>query len=221
MRIFKAKNRLNWRYIIGEILLIFLGINLAIWFNNWNTSQQHKRAKEIAIEKIKGEILNNQIELDLSLQNALHIRSGVMVLNPLFRENTSKVEANVSQMKSIQEKYSDLFQVFDSTQLDNGRFLYSGSFSLELELIELSDIAWETTKSLDVLNEFGYECLYNLEGMYSLQSRVQKEINKSADALQIQDLDALVIILSFLEQLEQHLKNDYQDVLSTIENCKS
>lgn len=220
MRIFKSKHHLNWKYILGEVLLIFLGINLAIWFNNWNTSQQHIKAKKVAIEKIKGEIVNNQVELDESFQNAQSISSGIKTLKPLFRGSTSQVEAEREQMRNIQSQFPKLFTVLDSTPLDNGRFLYSGGLSLELELVELSDIAWETTKSLEVLNEFGYECLYDLEGMYSLQSRVQKEIDKSADALQKNDLEALLIILSFIEQLETQLKTTYQEILTDIDNCK-
>ena len=40
MRFFKENRRLNLKYIFGEILLLFIGINLAIWFNNWNTSKK-------------------------------------------------------------------------------------------------------------------------------------------------------------------------------------
>lgn len=55
-KIFKSKPVLNWRYVLGEILLIFIGINQAIWFNNWNTNRQNIKAKKVAIEKIKEEI---------------------------------------------------------------------------------------------------------------------------------------------------------------------
>ncbi|MEM7379774.1 MAG: hypothetical protein AAF361_01100 [Bacteroidota bacterium] len=27
--------KLNWKYVIGEVLPIFIGIKLTIWFNNW------------------------------------------------------------------------------------------------------------------------------------------------------------------------------------------
>jgi hypothetical protein len=55
--------------------------------------------------------------------------------------------------------------------------------------------------------------------MYSLQSRVQKEIDKSSDALQNNDLDALLIILSFIDQLEIQLEKKYKKTLSLIDNC--
>ncbi|WP_262910644.1 hypothetical protein [Psychroserpens luteolus] len=30
---------INWKYAFGELLLIFLGITIAIWFNNWNETK--------------------------------------------------------------------------------------------------------------------------------------------------------------------------------------
>ena len=56
----------NWKYIIGEVLLIFLGINLAIWFNDWNSTQQLNKNKKIALAKIEEEIRNNLEELTRS-----------------------------------------------------------------------------------------------------------------------------------------------------------
>jgi len=29
----------NWKYVIGEVTLIFLGISLAIGFQNWNQTR--------------------------------------------------------------------------------------------------------------------------------------------------------------------------------------
>ena len=63
MRILKLKNNFNWKYITGEILLIFIGISLAIGFNNWNTSLKSTRQIDISITHIKEEIENNLKEL--------------------------------------------------------------------------------------------------------------------------------------------------------------
>jgi len=51
MRFFKENRSLNLKYIFGEILLLFMGINLAIWFNNWNASKKINEGKKIAISK--------------------------------------------------------------------------------------------------------------------------------------------------------------------------
>ncbi len=220
MRIFKSKHRFNWKYIFGEILLIFLGINLAIWFNNWNTTQQNQKTRQIVIEKIKDEISSNITELTVSYENTVLVREALNTFMPLFQGKSSKLEVPQEEMKNIRARFPGFYTVSDSTFLDNGKTLYTGGLSIQLELVELTDIAWETTKSLEVLNEFGYECLYELESMYSLQSRVQKEIDKSAEVLQHMDIKALLTILNFTEQLEKQLKSDYQEMLVNIENCR-
>jgi len=220
MRVFKLKNRFDWKYILGEVLLIFIGINLAIWFNNWNTQQQNNQARDVAIEKIKGEISNNSKELEVSFNNAQQVADAIHTLKPLFRGNTSVLEVSSEQMKEIHRRFPGFYLVKDSSSVDNGKFRYTGALYLQLELIELSDIAWETTKALEVLNEFGYECLYDLEGMYSLQNRVQKEIDKAAETLQNSDLNTLLKVLNFMEQLEEQLSKDYQKMMTQIDNCK-
>ena len=76
----------------------------------------------------------------------------------------------------------------------------------------MTEIAWKTTTTLNVSNQFNYECLYELESMYNLQRRVQIEINKSANALQKRELEDLMHILEFLEQLGSQLQNDYESI---------
>ena len=61
MRFFKLNRKLNLKYIFGEILLLFIGINLAIWFNNWNASKKINEEKKVAISKIAEEIKNNKL----------------------------------------------------------------------------------------------------------------------------------------------------------------
>ena len=90
---------------------------------------------------------------------------------------------------------------------------------ISLEIPTLTEIAWQTTTTLNVTNEFNYDCLYELESMYNLQRRVQIEINKSADALQKGNLEELVVILEFLNQLGNQLQTDYNSVKKSIPNC--
>jgi hypothetical protein len=168
MRFFKLKREFNWKYVFGEILLIFIGINLAIWFNNWNTSQ---------------------------------------------------IIATPNTVNELKIKYPDFYRVLDSIPLKNGLFKYQGGTHILLEIPILNEIAWDTTKTLSILNEFDYECLYDLESMYSLQRLVQKEINKAADALQKRELTDLMNILGFLNQLNSQLSQNYKNVLENIENC--
>lgn len=36
----KVSHTINWKYAFGEVLLIFLGITAALYFNNWNEARK-------------------------------------------------------------------------------------------------------------------------------------------------------------------------------------
>lgn len=219
MRFFKENRKLNLKYIIGEILLLFIGINLAIWFNNWNTSKKINEDKEIALSKIIEEMDNNKLEIDSLIINNRQILNAYTDYKKFYDDNTSMVKMSPEQFKFFKNKHPDFFRLKDSVSLENGLFRYSGTTYINLEIKTLTEIAWKTTTTLNVSNEFNYECLYELESMYNLQRRVQKEINKSADALQQRELENLIHVLEFLEQLGIQLQDNYIIMLENIKNC--
>lgn len=104
--------------------------------------------------------------------------------------------------------------------MEQGLYRYQGSTFINLELAELSKIAWETTKSFNTANVFNYECLYILEGMYNLQGRVVNEIEKAARALQKAEMKELMRVLEFLSQYDIQLEEDYNNMLKSIDNCR-
>ena len=57
----EALGKINWKSIIGEVALIFLGITLAIWFDNWNEGIADSHDKLIYIQSLK-EDLQDDIE---------------------------------------------------------------------------------------------------------------------------------------------------------------
>lgn len=59
----KPNFKLNWKYALGELVLIFLGISLAIWFNNWNDLQKRKRLEKDILLQIQRDIKTNQDDL--------------------------------------------------------------------------------------------------------------------------------------------------------------
>ena len=221
MRLFKKDRKLNLKYIFGEILLLFIGINLAIWFNNWNTSKKINEDKKIAINKIIEEIDNNKLEIDSVIINNRKLKNAYRDYKKFDRNNnnSSLVKMSPKQFTLLQNKYPDYFRAIDSVSVENGLYHYSGITSINLDLATLTEIAWKTTITLNVSNEFNYECLYELESMYNLQRRVQNEINKSANALQKRELEDLMHILEFLEQLGSQLQESYNSMLENINNC--
>lgn len=221
-RLFKLKQyfKVNWKYVIGEILLIFVGINLAIWFNNWNAANKSRQDKEVIVSKIKEEIQNNTKELSFAKKQNTATLNAHIEFTKIYDGNSSFVIATPSQLSKLNNNYPNYFRVTDSVQIKNDTFRYSGGTFIELELPEITDIAWSTARSLSVSNEFDYECMYELESMYNLQKRVQNEVDKAADALQKREMKNLINILEFLDQLDSQLLKSYKNVLDNIEMCK-
>lgn len=52
----KLFRKISWKYALGEILLIFIGITMAIWFNNWNESKKAKKIEIKSLQEIEGAI---------------------------------------------------------------------------------------------------------------------------------------------------------------------
>lgn len=219
MRFIKSKKELNLKYIIGEILLLFIGINLAIWFNDWNASKKTNESKKIAISKIIEEIDNNRLEIDSIILNNNQILNAYKEYKKFYDGSTAQVKMTSEQFRSLKNKYPNYFRVKDSLAVENGLIRYNGTTYMNLEITTLTDIAWKTTTTLNVSNEFNYDCLYELESMYNLQKRVQGYIDKSANALQKRELEELMNILEFLEQLGGQLQASYTTMLESIQNC--
>ncbi|MGW9684020.1 hypothetical protein [Flagellimonas sp. 2504JD1-5] len=218
MRFFKFKN-FNWKYIVGEIVLLFVGINLAIWFNDWNTSKAVQQDKEVALVKIKGEIeanleelvknrvLNQKIPAFFAEMDSLNGDDGKLILNPFTMHN-------------FRQRYPRYFSSVDSVWVGNGLYKYEVDAFVNLEITDLSSIAWEIAKSTGIFHEFGYDCLYDLQGLYYTQDLVKTELSKATDALRAGSMRTLVKELAILKQLEGQLEDQYRDMIKNIENCK-
>ena len=219
MRFFKKKREMNIKYILGEILLLFVGINLAIWFNNWNSSNQINDDKAVAISRIIEEIDNNVLELDSIMLNNSHILKSFEDYKNFYDGSTAQLRMSPIKYDSLKKIHPKFFRLEDSIAVENGEFRYLGTTYINLEITTLTEIAWQTTTTLNVSHEFSYDCLYELESLYNLQRRVQDEINKSANALQNRELLELMHILEFLEQLGTQLQESYADMVVKIETC--
>lgn len=218
MRLFKS-NTINWKYIIGEIVLIFFGISLAIWFNNWNTSNTINANKRIAIAKIEDEIRNNLRELHDAREINLKIPTAIETYKEIISRSDGEAISSITEMRNFRASFPGFFIINDSVRINDTLYKYLGDTKINLELVELSEIAWETSRNMGIANEFGYECLYDLENMYNIQRLVQNEMNKAAEALQNQEISRLIRILGFMNQLDEQLETDYNLMLQNIADC--
>lgn len=219
-RIKKLIQGINFKYVVGEVLLIFIGINLAIWFNNWNESIKSNNNKELVVKTVKEEINKNLNELTRALGVNLHTAEAFSEFKGHYGQSSDEVLATPEQLQVLLEKYPSFFRIKDSILIGENQFKYLGETFIDLELAELSGIAWKTAQSLNISNEFSYDCLYKLESMYNLQANVKDGFDKVANALgEQQDMIKMVRWLHIVDQLGKQLADDYREVLATIDDC--
>lgn len=101
----KGKYILNWKYAIGEIVLIFIGISLAIAFQNWNDQRKEKEVIEGYLKTIQKNIQTDTV--DIKLQNQLYKSKSKMAMayiRNLFLEQYS-ADTLVMALPAIAERY--------------------------------------------------------------------------------------------------------------------
>ena len=143
MRLFKQQRKLNfnWKYILGEILLIFFGITLAVWFNNWNANRKNTQEKEVAIARIQEELQDNLKELQKAKQKN-HQLTEVLIA---CYHRSDGLTMSPAEMKQLQSTYPGVLLVEDSTATEVGQYRYEATLKTTVEIPEITQIAWETT----------------------------------------------------------------------------
>lgn len=218
-RLFSRFAKVNWKYIISEIALLFVGINLAIWFNNWNANSHLHQDRQVALEKLTEEIQSNGEELRKAKVINARILEAFKAYNEVYAGHSTKVITTAAHMDILQDSFPGFFRITSSRLLEADTFLYEGGTSINLELAALTDIAWTTSQSIEITNTFSYSCLYELSSMYQLQNRLEREIDRAAQALQERRLEDLLRILEFIQQFEVLLEQDYASSLQALQEC--
>ena len=218
MRFFKIKE-FNWKYIFGEIFLLFVGINLAIWFNDWNASKTIQKNKEIALEKIEEEVKAN---LEQLVENSTLNQKIPLFFSEMksLKGDEEAIITSSETMHAFANKYPRFVEKVDSIAMENGLYRYGLNTSIYLEITDLSSIAWDVSKSTGIFHEFGYDCLYDLQALYNTQELVKNQMDKATEALRNKSMDELVGTLGFTKQLEDQLAEQYKDMLESIDDCK-
>ncbi|MFL0353980.1 DUF6090 family protein [Xanthomarina sp. GH4-25] len=56
-----------FKYAIGEIVLVMIGILLALQVNNWNENRKEQKKEQVYIERLQENITSDLIQLDLNI----------------------------------------------------------------------------------------------------------------------------------------------------------
>ncbi|NGP89928.1 hypothetical protein [Fodinibius halophilus] len=136
----------KWKNYLFEGTLIVFSVMLALFLNQVVQNIETSRQKEKAINKITAELERN-----------LSVLENWLTVHDRIRIRTEQIVAGESD--SLKQQL--IAQPFFNLQIltDDRSFIDSN----------LSSTAWETAKSTDIVNEFNFETVETLTGVYALQ----------------------------------------------------
>ncbi len=155
----KRKKSINLKKYLAEGALIVFSVLFALFINRISENIKLENRKGIAKESIKKELV----------QNAAIIKNW-QEKHKVILERISSVMSGENDSLKIE------FQEYDYFNLG----LLTNNESIIDEVV--TDTAWETTKSTELLSEFDFEISQNLTYVYKLQEILsEKTMNKILD----------------------------------------
>ncbi len=76
MPILRLKN-LNWRRAFAEVALIFIGITLALYFDNWNETRKERELEQQLLVEMRDDLIETRLDLGRDIE-ALELRQRLL-----------------------------------------------------------------------------------------------------------------------------------------------
>jgi len=153
------KKKVEWlNHFVGFVSVV-LGVLMAFWLNSWNESRKESGSIETALQNIKNEIEKNLSGMDSII--AKNKRQRDMLEEYLeYIDEDMKVTVSKERFDPLVEKYVGYLSA-DGTGV-----------KINLELFQLSEVAWVTTHRTGILAAVDFELAFTLESTYDLQEKV-------------------------------------------------
>lgn len=146
-----------FKYAIGEIILVVIGILIALQINNWNESRKLENSKQKLMLALKNELVNNKNELDNYLLE-LHESNSKFNKVLLYSVGDYAIQSDSLKYYLSEMTYGRTLSLLNSVQeeaINSGKFEML-SDSLKQNLSKLKDYTISrnaiTDRSTDMLN---------------------------------------------------------------------
>jgi hypothetical protein len=77
MSVVKRLRGLDWPTLLAELVLIFVGITAALWFDNWNAARDSARLEEEVLTEISAALVADTVDLNINLASSARTLSSI------------------------------------------------------------------------------------------------------------------------------------------------
>lgn len=220
MRLVRKVFTNNWKYILTELILIFVGIYLALSLNNWNESKKIAREKESVVQRLEEEINTNLKILEGSEERNVTFFEAFERYGQLSGDDNGMIQTTEANFEKFKSDFPEFFTLIDKQATGDGKFQYKLSIAVRLDNTELRDIAWSTAKSAGFSSKFSYSCMLDIEDTYRNQERYRAEMEKVVPYALEHEYSSLSITCILLNQFQASLQKRYKQLLLDLKNCQ-
>lgn len=219
--------RLDWGNHLLNFLATLFGVLLAFYLTNYQENRRDHQRLKAAKENILTEIKDNEKNAQNHLAETTKILATLTAFKKFVTDQAQIVGTEV-QVNGFRKSFPDFFKVEDKKQIHDDLFEWEGSFSLNMNYLNVSDIAWQNAQAMDVLHLMDYGTTTALYSMYRYQNDVVSDAAKAIDMIKnmsnYNDDEGFRVIfkdfkgqLELLVQLETGLTANYAGILKTLE----
>ena len=165
------KTKTYFKYAIGEIVLVVIGILIALSINNWNETNKNEREQIVFLNNLKNDLKNDLIQLDQILK--------------FQKEKLSKVNELKDQLLSIKdfEKIEQL--LVNLTLLNDTYFPNTGSYTTTVSSGKIASLNPSSLRIAitNLYERYYYRLIYNGEFYDKNLNEVSSSLGKFFNTL--------------------------------------
>lgn len=97
----KSNFKLNWKYALGELVLIFLGISLAITFQNWNEARKNDIELRAILLNLETELKEDSAAYHLIFERLSYKEKNIGELQEFFKSPPQQIDSSRTVLSII------------------------------------------------------------------------------------------------------------------------
>lgn len=147
---------INWRYTIGEILIVIIGISIAFMLNSWKEERENNQRKNQYLENLAIDIEEEVGHLEENTKKINHKLSLISELRPFLGNQTPRRDTVIPkffQLADLVDFYPE--QTTYQTMVNSGDMRLIDNFELRRKLEEHLEIQNRVLKSYQRIENIG------------------------------------------------------------------